>query len=544
MGLRGPGSARKKAPDTAAKPRGLEEAAWEKPGLTLAERVILFIESLPCTKGFGAGENIRLLPFQRDWITAICAEGSDGLRIVRTAVLSAGRGNGKTVLIAGLCLAALVGPLAEPRAEVYSAAATRDQAALIFNEIEAWIVRVRWLNERLNVQRFAKKIEDLESGSIYKALASDGPAAHGLAASFIACDELAQWKRRELYDVLVTSQGKRKQPLMCIISTQSPNPSNVLSELLDYGERVNSGEIEDRTFHSRLFAVPETASPWDESVWPLANPGLGIIRSLEEMQQEARRAQRMPTFEAPFRNLYLNQRVDAEPKAILPIEWEAAGGKVDAEALKGRPCFAGLDLSATRDMSAAVLYFPNDDGAVLAHFWLPRDGLAEKEAVDRAPYRTWVDAGFLTLTPGAAINKRFIVAHLAHLAAEYRLQGIAFDRWGMPEIERIMAEEGVTLPLKEHGQGHKDMGPSTSAFEAAMLDGRLNHGGNPILRWQSANLVYETDPAGNRKPAKNRAIDRIDGMVALIMAIGSSTRATPKRASVYATRGLLTVAAS
>lgn len=543
MGLRGPGSTRGKTKEATAKPRR-RRSPWENRRLTLAERVILFIESLPCTKGFGSGEPIKLLPFQRDWITAICAEGSDGLRIVRTAVLSAGRGNGKTVLIAGLCLAALVGPLAEARAEVYSAAATRDQAALIFNEIEAWIVRVPWLKARLNVQRFAKKIEDMESGSIYKALASDGPAAHGLAASFIACDELAQWKRRELYDVLVTSQGKRKQPLMCIISTQSPNPSNVLSELLDYGERINSGEIEDRTFHSRLYAVPETASPWDESQWHLANPGLGVIRSLEEMQQEARRAQRMPTFEAAFRNLYLNQRVDAEPKAILPLEWEMCAGKVSTDALRGRRCWGGLDLSATRDMSAFALYFPDDGGAVLTQFWLPKDGIAEKQETDRVPYKAWADAGHVTLTPGAAINKAFIVAHLAQIAATYKLQGIAFDRWGMPELQRIMAEDGVKLPLVEHGQGFKDFGPSTSAFEAAMLDGRLNHGGNPVLRWQSSNLVYETDPAGNRKPAKNRAIDRIDGMCALIMAIGAASRTAPKRKSVYASRGVITLGAA
>jgi phage terminase large subunit-like protein len=172
---------------------------------------------------------------------------------------------------------------------------------------------------------------------------------------------------------------------------------------------------------------------------------------------------------------------------------------------------------------------------------LPKEGIAEKQEVDRAPYRAWAEAGYLTLTPGAAINKRFIVAELAKIATMFDLQGVAFDRWGMQELQRILAEEGVKLPLVETGQGYKDLGIAVSAFEVAMLDGRLNHGGNPILRWQSHNLVYESDPAGNRKPAKNRAIDRIDGMVALIMAIGLATKAAPKRKSVYATRGMIAV---
>lgn len=381
-----------------------------------------------------------------------------------------------------------------------------------------------WLRARCNLKRFGKIIEDTETGSLYRALASDAPAAHGLAPSFVAADELAQWKRRELYEVLRTAMGKRPEALMAIISTQSASPQNVLSELIDYGERVRTLEIADATFHSRLYAVPEGASPWDETLWTLANPGLGVIRSLEEMRQEAARAKRMPTFELAFRNLYLNQRVDASPKAILPLEWEACGGRVEAGALAGRPCWGGLDLSQTRDLTAAVFTFPEDGGAILAHFWLPADGLAVKEAEDRVPYRQWIEAGYITATPGAAINKRWIATHLAEIARTYDLRGLAFDRWGMAELERILAEEGIELPLEPWGQGYRDMGPAVAAFEAALAGGQLNHGGHPVLRWMASNLVFETDPAGNRKPAKNRAIDRIDGMVALVMACGLHAR--------------------
>ena len=523
MGQRGPGSIRGKAARAAPK-RRRRKHPWERKGLSRAARVIAFLESLPCTKGYGAGAPLKLLPFQREWIEAVYAEGENGQRLVSTAVLSAGRGNGKTVMIAGLCLAHLVGPEVVPRAEVYSAAATREQAALIFAELEAWTVRVDWLQARLNVKRFGKIIEDMTTGSLYRALASDAPAAHGLSPSFVAADELAQWKRRELYEVLRTALGKRPETLFAIISTQSPNPSNVLSELLDYGERIRRGEVEDSTFYSQLHAVPDDADPWKEESWRLANPGLGVIRSLDELRQESTRAQRMPSFELAFRNLYLNQRVDSSPKAITPIEWEACGGTIDIEALKGRPCWAGLDLSATRDMTACVLYFGDDDGAVIAHFWLPKEGIGEKEQTDRVPYRTWIERGVVTATPGAAVNKRFIASHLAQIAATYDLRGIAYDRWGMPEVQRILADEGIELPLEPWGQGFKDMAPAVAAFEAAMLDGRLNHGGNPVLRWMASNLVFETDAAGNRKPSKNRAIDRIDGIVALVMAIGLHAR--------------------
>lgn len=517
MGLSGPGGRKKSPPKRRRHP-------WNRKGLSRAERVIVFLESLPVTKGFGVGEQLNLLPFQREWVEAVYAEDPDGYRQVTTALLSAGRGNGKTCMIAALCLAHLCGPEAVERAEVYSAAATREQASLIFAELEAWVLRVPWLKERLNVKRFGKIVEDLTTGSIYKALASDAPAAHGLAPTFVAADELAVWKRRDLYEVLRTAMGKRPEALMAVISTQSAAATNILSELLDYGARVRAGEVEDPTFYSMLFAVPEDADPWDETLWPLANPGLGVIRSLPEMRQEAARAKRMPTFEPAFRNLYLNQRVDAEPRAIDPAEWEACGGMVDPALLKGRPCFGGLDLSAVRDLTALILFFPQDSGAIIARFWVPKDGLTMKEVEDAVPYRTWVRQGFVTATPGAAINKRAVAFDIAELAQTYDIKGIAFDRWGMPELKRIMSEEGIELPLVEFGQGYRDQAPAVSAFEALVADRKLNHGGNPVLRWQSRNLVFETDPAGGRKPAKNRAVERIDGLVAAIMACGLAAR--------------------
>jgi len=497
---------------------------WEAPGLSRAERVIAFMEALPVTKGFGVGETVKLEPFQRDWILAIYDQDDEGLRKVRTGLLSVARGNGKTVLCAGLALCHLVGPEAERRGECYSAAATKEQSALIFAEMEATILATPWMAARVNVKSFNKVIEDPETGSIYRALASDGKSVHGLASSFVVCDELAQWKSRELFDVLRTSLGKRAEPLLLVIGTQSPRAENVMSELVDYSGRVDSGEIDDSTFHGAVYAVPEDADAFDPENWPLANPALGKFRSASELKQEADRARRMPTFEPSFRNLYLNQRVDAEPKAINPAEWEMCGGAIDLAALEGRPCYGGLDLSSTRDLSALALYFPEDDGALLVSVWCPKDNMAEREETDRVPYRTWAHQGLIEPTPGRAIDKRFIASRLAEAKSRYDLRGIAFDRWGMADFRALLNVEGIELPLTDWGQGYRDMGPAVDAFEIAMLERKLRHGMHPVLRWSAGNLVYEMDPAGARKPSKNRSIDRIDPMVSTIMAIGLASR--------------------
>lgn len=537
MGKRGPGATRQRAaasqlqstagdlftPAMPASPEALHKP-WEAPGLTRAERVLAFMESLPITKGFGAGETVKLEPFQRDWILAIYDQDPEGLRKVRTGLLSVARGNGKTVLCAGLALCHLVGPEAERRGECYSAAATKEQSALIFAEMEATIIETQWMAARLNVKTFNKVIEDPETGSLYKALASDGKSVHGLASSFVVCDELAQWKSRELFDVLRTSLGKRAEPLLLVIGTQSPRAENVMSELVDYAERLDEGEFEDDSFHGQVYAVPDDEDPFDPANWGLANPAMGKFRSEEELRKEADRARRMPTFEPAFRNLYLNQRIDAEPKAINPVEWERCGIEVEPDKLRGRPCYAGLDLSSTRDLSALVLYFPEDGGQVLVHCWCPKANLAEREEVDRVPYRTWAKQGYIEPTPGQAIDKRYIAQRLAVMRHDYDLRGIGFDRWGMQDLKALLNAEGIDLPLLDWGQGYKDMGPAVDAFETALLTDKLKHGMHPVLRWAAGNLVYEMDPAGMRKPSKNRSSDRIDPVVALIMAVGLSSR--------------------
>ena len=516
MGLRGQGAKPKAQPDIE-----MHESArdWEAPGLSRAERVIRFVESLPITSGKDAGKPFKLRSWQKRELRAIYRTKRKR-RQVRTAVLSLARKNGKTSLAAALALAHLCGPESEARGQCYSAAADRDQAALIFNEMHAIIQRVEWLDARTNVKRFTKEIEDLVNGSYYKALSSDAATKFGFSASFIIADEVAQWPNRKLWDALTTSTGARDEPLTIAISTQAADDLHLFSELLDYGLSVQRGEIEDATFYASLYAAPEDCELDDEDAWKAANPALGDFRSEDEMRTAVMQAKRLPTREPSVRNLYLNQRVSAQDRFIPEAEWDACADDYTEADLHGRPCFGGLDLGSTRDLTALTLFFPWDEGAILSWAWCPGASIEIREETDRVPYRVWAERGLIEPTQGKATDKRYVALRLAQIAAQFDVQLIGFDRWSMDELQRILAEENIDLPLKPFGQGFKDQAPAVRAFEEAVLNRKLRHNSNPLLNWALSNVVPNTDPAGNVKLDKDRARDRIDPIAASVMAVG------------------------
>lgn len=519
MGRRGPGARPKQAverPETAFS--GL--FAWEDESIPMPERIIAFAEALPITSGMHAGQNVLLREWQKEFIRRVYGPlREDGRRKVRTALFSLPRKNGKTAICAILALAHLCGPAAERRGQVFSAAADRDQASLIFNEMRAMIEATPWLESRCNIQQFRKAIEDDMTGSTYQAMSSDARKAHGLSPSFVICDELAQWKNRELYDNLVTGTGARAEPLVVVIGTQAKDDQHLMSELVDYGQKVIDGEVDDPTFSATIYRAPEDADPWALETWETCNPALGDFRSLEEMETFAEQAQRIPAREAVFRNLYLNQRVDSEVRFIAAADWQRCAGEVDPVSLYGKPCYVGLDLSSTRDLTAAVAFFP-DGGEVVPFFFIPGDNMQEREDTDRVPYVTWQKEGFITATRGRAVDKKAVAQRLAQLCADYDVKAVAYDRWRMEDLKRILDDEGINLPLVGFGQGFQSMSPALDAMETLVLDGKLNHGGHPILTWNCSNCVVDTDPAGNRKLSKKRSREKIDGMVALIMAVG------------------------
>lgn len=541
MGLRGPGArpVRRKKGDDPAPVGPAAPHPWDAPGLSRAERVCRFVESLPVTSGALAGTMFRLRPWQRKQINRIYKTDRRGRRAVRTAVLSMARKNGKTDVGARLALCHIAGPEAEQRGEVYSAANDRSQAGRNFAEVCAIIERTPWLAERISIRRHSKELEDIGeggTGTVYAALSADVATKHGLSPSFVVYDELGQATSRDLYDVLDTAMGARAEPLLLVISTQAADDNAPMSELVDYGLRVERGDIKDPSFYLALYTAPPELDPWDPKTWRLANPALGDFRSLDDVKRMALQAQRMPSRAASFRNLILNQRVDATAQFLSAAVWKPCSGIVDVDGLKGRRCFAGLDLSASRDLTALVLVFIGDDGIydALPFFWLPADDLADREDSDRVPYRQWRDEGFLLTCPGKTIDPEAVALKIAELHGEYNFELLAFDRWRINDLKRSLDAIGCSAPLEPFGQGFKEMAPAIDTMERALLDERLRHGGHPVLTWCASNAKATSDAAGNRKLDKSKSTGRIDGLVALTMALGRAEAGATLR-SVYDT---------
>jgi phage terminase large subunit-like protein len=348
--------------------------------------------------------------------------------------------------------------------------------------------------------------------------------------------------------VLTSSTGARAQPLTIVISTMSPHKHSIMYEVYDYGLKVQDGTVKDDTFVPIIFQAPEDADIWDESTWFACNPALGDFRSLEEMRTFAERAKRIPASEAAFRNLYLNQLVDAESRFLNSVDWLAGKQAIDIESLRGRPCWGGLDLSSTTDLTALVLIFPApgdlEDTRIqtLCWFWVPDERLHDRASRDRVPYPVWRDQGHILTTPGRAIDKAFIVHKLAEIDSMFDVQGIAYDRWRIEDLLKIMADEGVETKLIPWGQGYRDMSPAVDALETAILNNSLKHD-SPVLDWCASNTVVTQDPAGARKIAKDKSYDRVDGLVALCMALGLFNREPPAFQSVYGERGVITLSA-
>ena len=437
---------------------------------------------------------------------------------------------GKTQLAAALCICAMSGPEAEPRGECYAVACTRFQAGRVFNEMVAIITKTPWLDERINVVRFRKELEDQVNGSTFAVLSADVAPVHGLSPSFVCYDELAQVPSRALYHALGTALGGRAQPLMLVISTQAASDTAPMSELVDYGLRVQRAEIADPSFHLTLYTSPPEDNPWKLATWRKANPGLGDFRSLEDVKRLSLQAQRMPSAEMSFRNLILNQRCDAAAQFINMATWKLCGEPVPNNGeLKGRPCYAGLDLAASKDMTALILAFAGKDGEfdIVPYCWLPGETLQEAEDRDHMHYQLWARQGHLLTFPGRTTDPKAIALKIAELHGTYNIKGLAYDRWRIEDLTRELGAIGCNVPLVPFGQGFKDLSPAVDVLERLVEEGKLRHGNHPVLAMAAVNAKAEVDAAGNRKLSKRRSTGRIDPLVALCMALGVAARPTP-----------------
>lgn len=486
--------------------------------MTRGEKVIAFVETY-CRVPSGklVGEPIKLERFQKRFIKNIY----DNKVRTRLAILSMARKNGKTALIAALCLAHIVGPEARLNSQLVSGAMSRDQAALVFDLMVKMINFHPELVARTRIVPSGKRIYGLRKNVEYQALAAEAKTKHGLSPWLVIFDELGQVRgpKDDFVEALETAQGAYDDAMQIVISTQAPTDADMLSIWID--DALASG---DPHTVIELHTAPESADLMDKKAWKKANPALGTFRSEVEMTSMAKKADRMSSFENSFRNLYLNQRIDRNTPFISKNVWTANGGPTSDWAKA--EVYSGLDLSATSDLTAHVpIALINALWEVKPEFWLPAQGLREKSKSDRIPYDDWARSGLIHTTPGKAIEYEYVAHALYAFEQTHNWKKCAFDRWGMKYLKPWLiaagfTEERIDELFVEFGQGFQSMSPALRDTEANLLAEKVRHGNNPVLTMCAQNAVVAMDPAGGRKLNKAKSIGRIDGLVALTMAFG------------------------
>lgn len=475
--------------------------------------MVAFIETFCLApEGQHVGKPIKLLPFQKRFIKAIY----DNPRGTRRAYLSIARKNGKTALIAGIMLSHLVGPESRQNSQIISGARSREQAGQVFNYAAKMVQLSPDLSSVVRVLPSAKSLIGLPLNVEYKALSADGTTAHGRSPILAILDEAGQVKGPldAFTDAITTSQGAHESPLLIVISTQAADDADLFSIWLD-----DAKKSADPRIVSHVYESPVDCDLQDRKAWKAANPALGVFRNLDDLAEQAKQAARMPSAENTFRNLCLNQRVSTVSPFISVGVWKSCAGAVLD--FGSAPVWCGLDLSSRTDLTALVIV-GKVAGVwhVKSHFWTPEQGLADRSKRDRAPYDVWVRQGYLHTTPGATVDYEYVAQDIAAILGFLDVRAIAYDRWRISLLQKELDDHGISLPLVEFGQGFKDMSPAIDALEAELLNGRIAHGGHPVLTMCASNAVVAKDPAGNRKLDKHKATGRIDGMAALAMAFG------------------------
>lgn len=518
----------------------LKRHHWDQ---AAADRAIRFFDLfLVHTKGEWAGHPFHLEEWEADIIRDVWGwRDARGLRMIRNLNIWVARKNGKTTLVAGIGLALCLGD-GEPGAEVYSAAADRDQAALVFGQAAEMVQKSPHLAKRCQVMKRAIYVP--QTGGIFRVLSSTAGTKHGLNAHGILIDELHAHKTRDLYDVLTTSVGARRQPLTVTISTAGVGQEGIEWEVYRYASQVRDGLIDDTTTLPIIYEVPKDADWNDQRRWREANPNLGVSVKLEYLQTAYAQAVATPEKQNTFRRLHLNQRVEQVTRWI-PIEaWDLCK-RTDRtlDQMAGRPVFCALDLAAVRDMTAMAYVFPpipadgpdNQVHRLFVRYFIPEDTIQARYLRDRVPYPTWRDQGHLGTTPGNVTDFTALRAAVQDAAARFDLREIAVDPWAGLQLMNEMMADG--MPVVQHRQGFVSYAAPCKAWERMILSQAVAHDGNPVLRWNVGNLAKSEDSAGNQKPDKAKSTERIDGAVAGIMALGRAVCASDTT-SVYDTRGL------
>ena len=509
-----------------------------------ARRVIRFIECLKHTKGEFHGRPFKLLPWQEKIIRDVFGTVRDedlSMRQYNQVYIEIGKKNGKSELGAALALNMLIND-DEWKAEVYSCASDRQQAAIVFDVAVDMVRQNPTLSKLIKIIPSTKRMVYQPTGSIHQVLSSEVATKHGLNVSACIFDELHTQPTRALYDVMTQGSGDaRKQPLWFFLTTAGTDRNSVCWEVHQKALDILEGRKHDPRFYPVVYGLPDNADWQDEQNWYKCNPSLGYTITIDKVRDAYHKALETPADENMFRQLRLNQWVKQSIRWMPMDKWDECGGVVDPYQLEGRACYAGLDLSSTSDLTTLVLVFPprdeNESYMVLPFFWLPEDTLALRVRRDHVMYDQWERQGFIQTTEGNVVHYGAIEKFICELGERYNIREIAYDRWNATMMVQTLEDDGFTMiPF---GQGFRDMSPPTKELMRIVLEHRLNHGGHPVLRWNFDNAYVRTDPAGNLKLDKEKSTEKIDGAVALVMALDRAMKNQNGSDSVYDDRGLL-----
>lgn len=492
-----------------------------------ADRAVRFIENLKHTKGRWAGKRFWLLPWQEQIIRDVFGiVDENGHRQFRTAYVEIPKKNGKSELAAAVALYLLYADN-EPSAEVYGAAADRQQTSIVFDVARQMVDMTPALVKRSKIMAAGKRIVNYANAGFYQVLSAEVGTKHGLNVSGLVLDELHAQPNRQLYDVLTKGSGDaREQPLYFLITTAGTDRESICYEVHMKAVDILADRKIDPSFYPVVYGLPDDADWNDEANWYMANPSLGHTIKIDRVRAAYQDALENPAEENVFRQLRLDQWVGSSVAWIPEHVYDKGDRPIDMESLKGRDCYAGLDLSSTSDITAFVMVFPpeteGENYIVLPHFWLPRETLQLRVRRDHVPYDVWEKQGLFHITEGNVVDYNFVRKTIGELAEKYHICEIGVDRWNATQLITDLDGDGFTMvPI---GMGFKDMSPGMKELYKLLLEGKITHGGNPILRWMAGNVVAEIDAAENIKPSKKKATEKIDGIVALIMGLDRCIR--------------------
>lgn len=506
-----------------------------------ANRVVNFCERrILHVEGELAGKPFKLEKWQRKLLRRVFGwyRRDDGTRRFRTLYLEIPRKNGKSLLASALAIY-LTYEDHEPGSRVVSAAADREQAAIVFNAAKRMVKTSPKLSTRLKC--FEKSIVDYTTGSAFQVISADAHTKHGKNLHGIILDEAHAQPNRDLYDVLHTSKSARRQPMEIIITTAGFDKNSICYELHDYTEKVNMGIIEDDSHYGHIFAAGPEDDWRDPKTWYKANPNLGISKKLEYMREECERAKKTPGYENTFKRLDLNIWTEQDSRWLQIETWDAgAEPKFSEKELFGRPCFAGMDLASTQDITAFVLAFPEEDGSVLTlpYFWIPEDTARARAKEAKVPYLDWIRDGYLMGTEGNRVDYDRILNFILELRDKFDIREISFDRWNATQLAGQLEGEAFTMmPIT---QGFKALNAPSKELEKLVAEKKIRHNGHPVLRWMAKNVAISQNADGEIRPNKKKSTEKIDGILALVMALDRVSRAAAET-SIYDDRGILSV---